>query len=110
MTAGYLRLNRDIGPTLEDLRDREELRVGGRLQVRRYWSVFGSTIIDLTDRREDPVTLSDGYEPIRHRLGFAYEDDCLRASFTWKRDYGDTGDARRGNTFLLQLSFRNLGR
>jgi LPS-assembly protein len=110
VTAGYLRLNRDIGPTLEDLRDREEIRLGGRLQVKRYWSVFGSTIIDLTDRREDPITLSDGYEPIRHRLGVAYEDDCLRASFTWKRDYGDTGDARRGNTYLLQLSFRNLGR
>jgi LPS-assembly protein len=110
VTAGYLRLNRNIGPTLEDLRDREEVRIGGRVQVKRYWSVFGSTIIDLTDRREDPITLSDGYEPIRHRLGVAYEDDCLRASFTWKRDYGDTGDARRGNTYLLQLSFRNLGR
>ena len=30
---GYLRLNRDISPTIEDLRDKEELRLAGRLQV-----------------------------------------------------------------------------
>jgi LPS-assembly protein len=109
-TAGYLRLNRNVGPTLEDLRDREEIRVGGRIQMAKYWSVFGSTIIDLTDQREDPITLNDGFEPIRHRLGFAYEDDCLRMSFTWKRDYDTSGDARRGNSYVIQLSFRNLGR
>jgi LPS-assembly protein len=110
VTAGYLRLNRNIGPTLEDLRDREEIRLGGRVQLARYWSVFGSTIIDLTGRSEDPVSLADGYEPIRHRVGIAYEDDCLQLSFTWKRDYDDSGDARRGNSYLIRLSFRNLGR
>ncbi len=110
LTAGYLRLNRNIGPTLEDLSDREEVRLGGRVQLAKYWSVFGSTIIDLTDRAEDPVSLADGYEPIRHRLGVAYEDDCLQLSLTWKRDYEDSGDAKRGNTYLIRLSFRNLGR
>jgi LPS-assembly protein len=109
-TAGYLSLNRNVGPTLEDLRDREEVRLGGRIQMAKYWSLFGSTIIDLTDRREDPITLNDGFEPIRHRLGVAYEDDCLRMSFTWKRDYDASGDARRGNSYVIQLSFRNLGR
>ncbi len=107
---GYLRLNRDIGPTLEDLRDREEVRLGGRVQFARYWSVFGSTIIDLTDRAEDPLSLADGYEPIRHRLGVAYEDDCLVFGVTWRRDYDASGDARRGNTYQLRLSFKNLGR
>ncbi len=110
LTAGYLRLNRNIGPTLEDLRDREEIRVGGRAQVARYWSVFGSAIVDLTSRRDDPATLNDGFSPIRHRLGVAYEDDCLRLAVTWRRDYDDSGDARRGNTYLISLSFRNLGR
>jgi LPS-assembly protein len=109
-TIGYLRLNRNIGPQLEDLRDREEIRLGGRAQISKHWSVFGSTIIDLTDKREDPLILSDGFDPIRHRIGFAYEDDCLRLGITWRRDYDATGDARRGNTFVLQLSFRNLGR
>lgn len=107
---GYLRLNRDVDPAIEDLRDREEIRLGGRVQFARYWSLFGSTIIDLTGRREDPVTLADGYEPIRHRIGVAYEDDCLLVGLTWRRDYDASGDARRGNTFQLRLSFRNLGR
>ncbi len=109
-TAGYLRLNRNIGPALEDLRDREEIRLGGRIQMARYWSLFGSAIVDLTGRDDDPTLLTDGFDPVRHRVGVAYEDDCLRLSFTWKRDYDDSGDARRGNSYLIRLSFRNLGR
>jgi LPS-assembly protein len=107
---GYLRLNRNIGPELEDLRDREEARVAGRVAFRRFWSVFGSATIDLTDREEDPLSISDGFDPIRHRLGVAYEDDCLRLGLTWRRDYQNAGDARRGNSYLLTLSFKNLGR
>ncbi len=110
MTAGYLRLNRNIGPTLEDLRDREEIRIGGRVQLARYWSLFGSAIVDLTGQKDDPTLLTDGFDPVRHRVGVAYEDDCLRLSLTWRRDYDDSGDARRGNTYLIRLSFRNLGR
>ncbi|MDX5984912.1 LPS-assembly protein LptD [Sphingomonas echinoides] len=108
--VGYLRLNRNIDPTLEDLRDREEVRLGARVQVTKFWSVFGSTVIDLTDRNEDPLSLANGFDPVRHRLGFQYEDDCLRLGGTWKRDYQDTGDARAGNSFLLTLAFKNLGR
>jgi LPS-assembly protein len=106
--VGYLKLNRDIN-TVEDLSDREEIRLAGRVRVARYWSVFGSTIIDLTSAREDPLTTADGFDPIRHRLGVAYDDDCLSLSVTWRRDYQPTGDARRGNTFLFRLAFRNLG-
>jgi len=108
--AGYLRLNRNIDPALEDLRDSEEIRLGGRVQVGRFWSLFGSTIVDLTDKREDPLSLADGFDPVRHRLGVAYEDDCLKLGVTWKRDYQRTGDARRGNSYLLTLAFKNLGR
>ena len=110
LTAGYLKLNRDIVTTIEDLRDREELRVGGRIQIARYWSIFGSTVIDLTGRHEDPLTLSDGYQPIRHRLGILYDDDCIEFGVTWRREYDAVGDARRGNTFLLRLALKNLGR
>jgi LPS-assembly protein len=106
---GYSRLNRDIASLGEDLRDREEVRVGGRVQVARYWSVFGSAIVDLTDRAEDPTSTADGFEAVRHRLGIAYEDDCLTLGITWRRDYQDSGDARRGNSFLLRLVLRNLG-
>ncbi|PSJ19588.1 LPS-assembly protein LptD, partial [Halomonas sp. ND22Bw] len=58
-TVGYLRLNRNI-QGLEDLQDREEVRAGGRLAFARYWSVWGSAMIDLTDRAEDPLSQSDG--------------------------------------------------
>jgi LPS-assembly protein len=108
--VGYLRLNRDIDRSIEDLRDREELRVGGRVQIGPYWSAFGSAILDLSDRQEDPLLTADGFQPVRHRLGIAYADDCLELGVTWRRDYQNTGDARRGDTFLLRLSFRNLGR
>jgi LPS-assembly protein len=106
--VGYLKLNRDIN-TVEDLADREEIRLAGRVRVARYWSVFGSTIIDLTSSREDPLTTADGFDPIRHRLGIAYDDDCLSLGVTWRRDYQPNGDAQRGNTFLFRLAFRNLG-
>jgi LPS-assembly protein len=106
--VGYLKLNRDIN-TVEDLSDREELRLAGRVRVARYWSIFGSTIFDLTSANEDPSSSADGFEPIRHRLGVAYDDDCLSIAVTWRRDYQPTGDARRGNTFLFRLAFRNLG-
>ena len=109
-TVGYLRLNRNIGSQLEDLRDREEIRLGGRVQVVRFISIFGSAVVDLTDRNEDPLSIADGFQPIRHRLGIAYTDDCLDIGLTWRRDYDNAGDARAGNSYLLRLVFRGLGR
>ncbi len=106
---GYLRLNRDISPTIEDLRDREEMRIAARVAFARYWSVFGAGVFNLTDRAEDPTFNSDGFDPIRTRLGVAYRDDCLEMGVTWRRDYLDQGDARRGNTFQLYFALRNLG-
>ncbi|WP_428968020.1 LPS-assembly protein LptD [Sphingomonas sp. Xoc002] len=108
--VGYLRLKRNIFTSIEDLQDREEVRLAGRVQFARFWSAFGSTVIDLTDRSEDALSLSNGFDPIRHRVGVQYEDDCLRLGFTWRRDYVQTGDARAGNSFLLTLAFTNLGR
>ncbi len=107
--VGYSRLNRNIAQLGEDLADREELRLGGRVAVARNWSLFGSAIVDLTGKADDPLSLSDGFEPIRHRLGVAYDDDCLSIALTWRRDYIDTGDARRGNSFSFRVAFRNLG-
>ena len=71
--------------------------------------MFGSAIIDLTSRSDDPLAQADGFEPIRHRLGIAYDDDCLSIALTWRRDYIDTGDAKRGNSFSFRIAFRNLG-
>ncbi len=106
---GYLRLNRDASPALEDLRDREELRFAGRVAFARYWSLFGSGVFNLTNKDEDPTNASDGFQALRTRIGAAYQDDCLEVSLTWRRDFVATGDAVRGNTFQIHLAFRNLG-
>ena len=107
--VGYSRLNRDILLLGEDLQDREEVRAGGRVAFAKHWSLFGSAIVDLTQQSDDPLSGADGFEPIRHRLGLAYDDDCLSIALTWRRDYADTGDARRGNSFSFRIAFRNLG-
>jgi LPS-assembly protein len=107
---GYLRLNRDIDPTIEDLRDKEEIRLAGRVLFARYWSIFGATVIDLTGKGEDPFSLSDGFTPVRHRLGIAYEDECLELGLTWRRDYERFGTFRKGSTFALRFSLKGMGR
>ena len=56
---GYLRLNRNIFPAIEDLQDREEARVAGRVEFKQFWSVFGSAVVDLTNRQEDPLSQSE---------------------------------------------------
>ncbi|MFT3978452.1 MAG: LPS assembly protein LptD [Sphingomonas bacterium] len=113
---GYLRLNRNI-TTVEDLQNQEELRLGGRVKFSRFWSAYGSTVIDLSNgttasNNTTPIitSTSDGFNPVRHRFGITYEDDCLMIGATWRRDYQSTGDARAGNSYLLTLAFKNLGR
>lgn len=107
--VGYLRLDRNITAGVEDLRDVEEVRVGARIALARHWSVFGSTNIDLTGQSDDPQSTLSGFEPVRHRLGVAYQDDCVELGLTWRRDYQTVGDAQRGNSFQLRLVFKNLG-
>lgn len=109
MEVSYLRLNRNSSSSLEDLSDREEVRLGGRVAFARYWSVFGSAVVDLTGKGEDPLSTADGFEPVRHRIGIAYQDNCIDIGLTWVRNYQSTGDARTNNSFQLRLAFRNLG-
>jgi LPS-assembly protein len=109
LEIGYLRLNRDIDLAFEDLQDREELRAAGRVAFAKYWSIFGSAVVNLTDKEEDPTFTSDGFQPLRTRLGIAYADDCLEMGLTWRRDYVAVADARQGNIFRFYLNLRNLG-
>ena len=106
---GYLRLDRNIPLANEELGDREELRAAGRLAFADYWSVFGSAVVNMTNRDEDPTLQSDGFEPIRTRLGIAYQDDCIDLGVTWRRDFVSQGDALRGNTIELTFRLLNLG-
>jgi LPS-assembly protein len=107
---GYLILNRDISPTVEDLRDKEELRFAGRIKFARYWSIFGATVFDLTDTQEDPLSLADGFEPVRNRLAIAYEDECLELGVSWRRDYERVGEFRKGSTISFSFALKGLGR
>lgn len=108
LEVGYLRLNRNI-TQIEDLQDREELRAATRVAFAKYWSAFGSGVFNLTNSQEDPTFTSNGFQPIRTRLGLAYRDDCLELGVTWQRDYVTAGDAQRGNSFQVYFSLRNLG-
>jgi LPS-assembly protein len=105
---GYVKLNRDITGTGEDLADREEVRFAGRVAFARSLSVFGSAVVNLTSRSSDPVFGSDGFQPLRTRLGVAYQDDCIDLSLTWRRDYVTTGDAQNGNSFQVRFALKRL--
>ena len=109
--VGYLRLDRNIAIDIEDLRDKEEVRLAGRVKFLDYWSVFAATVFDLTSRREDPLTDdADGFQPVRLRMGLNYEDDCLDLGVSWKRDYERIGDFRKGSTVSFTISLKGLGR
>ena len=107
---GYLRLNRDIDEAVEDLRDKEELRAAARIKFAKHWSVFGATVLDLTDQSEDQLSVSDGFEPVRHRLSIDYEDECIALGVSWRRDYERIGGFREGSTFSFRVSLKGLGR
>ncbi|PZN95296.1 MAG: LPS-assembly protein LptD [Alphaproteobacteria bacterium] len=107
-TIGYLKLNRNIA--LEDLEDRAELRFGGRVAFARFWSAYGSAIIDLTTQAENPAAIGNGFKAIRHRAGIEYEDECFRLGASWRRDYVGDRDFRAGNSFNLTLAFKTLSR
>ena len=108
--VGYLKLNRNIDPSIEDLRDEEELRLAARIAFRRFWSAFGATVIDLTGKNEDPLATADGFQPVRTRVGIQYEDDCLQLGLTWRRDYEQIGSFRKGSTFTLHIALKGLSR
>lgn len=108
LTVGYAKLNRNI--TLEDLTDFEEIRAGARVAFARFWSVFGSGIVDLTAPTTSPFITTSRFTPIRHRIGVQYEDECFRFGVTWRRDYITDRDFKAGNSYILTIAFKNLGR
>ena len=104
----YTRLHRNIG--IEDLPDTHEARAAARFQFARYWSLFGSTILDLGGTPLTTIANNDEFQPIRHRIGLAYDDECFSFSFSWRRDYLTILDRPAGNSFLFRVAFKNLGR
>ena len=80
--------------------------IGGLFMV--YGAIL--TVVGLTDKKEDPFSVADGWEPVRNRFGISYEDDCLNLGLTWRRDYELLGDFRKGSTIALQIGLKGLGR
>lgn len=105
----YTRLDRNLA--IEELSNLQEVRAASRAQVTKYWSVFAAAILDL-DARADQVLPFEksSFQPIRHRFGLAYDDECFSFSFTWRRDYVSLNDNRQGDSFLFRVAFKNLGR
>ena len=107
--VGYSRLDRNISANIEDLKDSEELRAAGRVAFARYWSLFGSGVVNLRESASPNQPAIKGFEPLRTRLGIAYQDDCLELGLTWRRDFITNGDAQKGDTFEIRFALRNLG-
>jgi len=66
-------------------------------------------VVNLTNKDEDPTLTSNGFQPLRTRLGLSYSDDCLEVSLTWRRDYVAIGDVAKGDSFQIHFALKNLG-
>lgn len=108
--VGYTKLDRNIDPGIEDLMNHEELRLAARVLIRRYWSIFGATVVDLTNKNEDPTSLANGFQFVRNRLGIEYSDNCLELGLSWRRDYEVIGTFRKGSTFALHIALKGVSR
>ena len=60
-------------------------------------------MLDLTGKDEDPLSLADNFDPVRHRMGITYEDECLELGVAWKRDYERIGGVPKGQHFFDQF-------
>ncbi len=108
LEIGYLRLNRDIPADLKICRTARNCALAGRVAFAQYWSIFGSGVINLTDRGRSHLHLRR-VRTDPHPAGRRLSDDCLEMGLTWRRDYVTSGDAERGNTFQVYFALRNLG-
>jgi LPS-assembly protein len=96
-SLGYSNLNREIA--IEGLEDREEIRTAARVKLTRYWSLVASSIYDVGNQ----------FTPIRNSIGAIYEDECFTFGLTWRKNYTEDRDFRRGTTVLFNITLKTLG-
>lgn len=77
---------------------REQVNLGSVLKLSEYWRVFGSTTRDLTNR----FTVSN-------QIGVGYQDDCFGLAIGMYQSNINYQDIQKTNTFLVQITFKNLG-
>ena len=107
--VGYARTNNLLATALDDVPESNELRGAVRVAFAKYWSVFGSGVFDLTRTNLVASAADKPFQPLRTRLGVAYQSDCFEADVTWRKDYVTIGDAVAGSSFLIHFSLRNIG-
>jgi len=77
---------------------REEVSLNGILKLSEFWRLFGSSTRDLTQR----ITISN-------RIGIGYQDECFGLSVGFYQSNIYYQDIEKSNTFLVEITFKNLG-
>lgn len=95
--VNYYKLRRDR--LIEELPDREEIRIHGTYAINEEWRVFGDITRNLTTTG---ATISQG-------LGFMYVDDCLEFSFSWRKSFTSDRDIVPGNSVHVRLRLKQIG-
>ncbi len=97
ITVGYVKLNRDLD--IEDLPNREEVRLSAQLRLSKRWLLRGGTIQDL----------SSGRDSIAQSVGVVYQDECLEFRLNYRKNFTADRDFEPGTTITVNVKLRNLG-
>jgi LPS-assembly protein len=108
-SISYLKVDNKTS-TLEEETNHEELRIGGRVQLNKTLSVYGSSVVDLTTKGLNAQSVTSGYSPVRQRLGAAYEDSCTKFDLSWVRNYSTAFGPQTGTVVQFRVVLKNLGR
>lgn len=77
---------------------REEISLGAVLKLSEFWRLFGNTTRDLTSS-----------ETLSNRIGVGYQDECFGLSVGFYQSNISYQDIEKSNTFLVEITFKNLG-
>ena len=97
VNIGYFQLNRNRQE--EGLDDREEIRMGAYFKPKNNWMIFGDVIQNLTS----------GSDPVSHRLGLKYQNECLEFRLSWRKSYTEDRDIVPGSSINFSIRLKHLG-
>ena len=84
---------------IEELFDREEIKIYGNLKIKKNWQIFGDITRNLTSVGN---TISQG-------IGIFYGDCCIELSLSWRRSFTTDRDIIPGNSIHFKISLKHLG-
>ena len=97
LTAGYVKLAREL--TSDEFESREELRLSVRARLDERWTF---TAFDQRDLTDEGGTLRAG-------AGLEYRDECITINFTFDRRFTRDRDIEPASTFNFRITLRGLG-